>query len=65
MTVNNTSITKEQALEQLRATRAAGQYIDWDHEKNAPDIEGANGIELEGQISWKDMIALLRLAGRL
>ena len=61
MTIDNTSITEAQALEQLRTTKAAGHYIDWDHEKNAPDIDGADGVELEGYFTWADLEALLAL----
>jgi hypothetical protein len=65
MAIADTTITTEQALEQLRATRAAGHYIDWNHEKDAPDIKGADGVILEGAFKWEELRALLRLAGQL
>jgi hypothetical protein len=61
MTKRNTIITDEQALAHLRAMRAAGHYIDWDNENNVPDIKGADGVVLDGYITWDDMQALLTL----
>lgn len=61
MTIDNTSTTQKQALEQLQASRAAGHYIDWDHGSNGPDIQGADGVTLEGHFVWADLEALLAL----
>ena len=64
MTAIDTITTREQAIEQLRATRAAGHFIDWDHEKDEPDVQGADGVVLDGRSTWQDLEALLLLAGR-
>jgi hypothetical protein len=58
MTKHNTNITKEQAITQLRATRAGGHYIDWDTKNNVPDIVGAEGITVDGYLSRKDIESL-------
>lgn len=64
MATDNVITTREQAIDQLRATRAAGHFIDWDYEKDEPDVQGADGVALEGWSSWQDLEALLMLAGR-
>jgi hypothetical protein len=59
---DNSINTIEQALTQLRATRSAGQYVDWDTEKDMPDILGADGIAVDGHFSLRDFEALCFLA---
>ncbi len=53
-----TITTTEQAVAQLRATRAAGHYIDWDAQNDSPDIVGAAGIEVGGYLSREDIESL-------
>lgn len=65
MAAGNTITTREQAIEQLRATRAAGHFIDWDYEKDEPDIQGADGVALEGWFTPMDIQAIgILLANR-
>lgn len=49
--------TRKQAIEQLRATRAAGHYIEWNREKDEPEI-GSEGAIVSGQFTLVDMQAL-------
>lgn len=62
MTGPNTNITTfEQAITQLRTTRAAGHFIDWDRTHDTPDVDQAKGITVEGYLSAQDIEALYLL----